>query len=39
MVRWFGDDDPATKRILEGILALEEEHADQLSDLLQKNQF
>jgi bacterioferritin len=39
MVRWFGDDDPTTKRILEGILAQEEEHADELSDLLQKNQF
>jgi len=38
MVRWFGDDDPTTKRILEGILAQEEEHADELSDLLQKNQ-
>ena len=33
---WFGDDDPTTKRILEGILAQEEEHADELSDLLQK---
>ena len=39
MVRWFGDDDPTTKRILEGILAQEEEHADELADLLQKNQF
>jgi len=39
MARWFGDDDPTTKRILEGILAQEEEHADELSDLLQKNQF
>ena len=38
MVRWFGDDDPTTKRILEGILAQEEEHADELSDLLQKTQ-
>src|SRR5690606_33786529 len=25
IVRWFGDDDPTTKRILEGILAQEEE--------------
>lgn len=39
MARWFGDDDPTTKRILEGILAQEEEHADELADLLQKNQF
>jgi bacterioferritin len=39
MARWFGDDDPTTKRLLEGILSQEEEHADELSDLLQKNQF
>lgn len=39
MARWFGDDDPTTKRILESILAQEEEHADELADLLQKNQF
>jgi len=39
MARWFGADDPTTKCILEGILAQEEEHADELSDLLQKNQF
>lgn len=38
MVRWFGDDDPTTKRMLEGILSQEEEHADELSDLLQKSQ-
>ena len=39
MARWFGDDDPTTKRVLEGILAQEEEHADELADLLQKSQF
>lgn len=39
MARWFGDDDPTTKRLLEGILSQEEEHADELADLLQKNQF
>jgi bacterioferritin len=39
MARWFGDDDPTTKRILESILAQEEEHADEMSDLLQKNPF
>jgi bacterioferritin len=39
MARWFGDDDPTTKRVLESILAQEEEHADELADLLQKNQF
>ena len=39
MVRWFGDDDPTTKRMLEGILGQEEEHADDMADLLQKSQF
>lgn len=39
MARWFGNDDPTTKRLLEGILSQEEEHADELADLLQKNQF
>jgi len=39
MARWFGDDDPTTKRILESILAQKEEHADEMSDLLQKNSF
>ncbi len=37
MARWFGEDDPTTRRLLEGILEQEEEHADELSDLLQKN--
>ncbi|MGE0796862.1 MAG: bacterioferritin [Lautropia sp.] len=36
MARWFGDDDPTTKRMLESILSQEEEHADELADLLQK---
>jgi bacterioferritin len=36
MVRWFGDADPTTRRMLEEILAKEEEHADELSDLLSK---
>lgn len=35
MARWFGDDDSTTKRLLEGILSQEEEHADELADLLQ----
>jgi bacterioferritin len=34
MVRWIGDSDPTTRRILEEILAQEEEHADDLRDLL-----
>jgi bacterioferritin len=37
MARWFGQDDPTTKRLLEGILEQEEEHADELADLLQRN--
>jgi bacterioferritin len=36
MIRFVGDDDPTTRRMLEGILAMEEEHADDLSTLLQK---
>jgi bacterioferritin len=34
MVRYFGDDDPTTRRMVEHILADEEEHASDLSDLL-----
>ena len=33
-VRFVGDDDPTTRRMLEGILATEEEHADDLAKLL-----
>ena len=34
-IKYLGSDDPTTRRMLEGILAVEEEHADELSDLLQ----
>ena len=34
IIRFFGDADPTTRRMLEGILAMEEEHADDLADLL-----
>jgi bacterioferritin len=34
IIRWLGNDDPTTRRLLEGILADEEEHADDLIDLL-----
>lgn len=34
-IRYLGGDDPTTRRMLEGILAVEEEHADDLADLLQ----
>ncbi len=34
IVRFLGQDDPTTRRLLEEILAKEEEHANDLSDLL-----
>ena len=34
MVRFFGEKDPTTRRMLEEVLAKEEEHADDLTDLL-----
>jgi bacterioferritin len=34
MVRYIGDGDSTTRRMLEGILAMEEEHADDLANLL-----
>jgi bacterioferritin len=34
LIRYFGDDDPATKTMLQGILRIEEEHADDMHDLL-----
>ena len=36
MITWFGDGDPTTRRMLEDILEDEEDHADDLSDLLAK---
>jgi len=36
IVRWLGDDDSTTRRMIEGILAVEEEHADDLATLLQQ---
>lgn len=39
MIEWFGDADTTTKRMLEGILAQEEEHADDMADLLERGQF
>ncbi|HEY2772969.1 MAG TPA: ferritin-like domain-containing protein [Candidatus Binatia bacterium] len=36
MVRYIGQDDPTTRRMLEGILAVEEEHADDLQNLLER---
>jgi bacterioferritin len=34
LVRYFGDRDPTTRRMIEGILAVEEEHASDMLDLL-----
>jgi bacterioferritin len=34
VIRWLGDDDPTTRRIVEDILKQEEEHADDLANLL-----
>ncbi len=34
LITYFGDKDPTTRRMLEAILAVEEEHADELADFL-----
>jgi bacterioferritin len=34
MARYFGDNDPTSRRLIEGILAVEEEHADDLATML-----
>jgi bacterioferritin len=36
MVQYCGNNDPTTRRMLEGILAVEEEHADDLVSLLEQ---
>ncbi|HSG64195.1 MAG TPA: ferritin-like domain-containing protein [Gammaproteobacteria bacterium] len=36
MIGYLGNDDPTTRRMLEEILAMEEEHADDLSGLLEE---
>jgi bacterioferritin len=36
MIRYLGDRDPTTKRLMEGILAVEEEHADDLASMLER---
>jgi bacterioferritin len=38
LIRFFGDDDPATRVMLEGILRVEEEHANDMQDLLVAHQ-
>ena len=37
MVQFVGESDPTTRRMLEEILATEEEHADDLADLMQQD--
>ncbi len=34
IIRWLSNDDPTTRRIIEDILKMEEEHADDLASLL-----
>ncbi len=36
MINYFGNNDPTTRRLMEGILAMEEEHADDLVSLLEE---
>jgi bacterioferritin len=37
LVRYFADNDPATRTMIEGILAKEEEHASDMLDLLTRH--
>jgi bacterioferritin len=34
IIQYLGEKDPTTRRMMEGILAVEEEHADEMADLL-----
>jgi bacterioferritin len=36
MINYFGSDDPTSRRLMEDILAVEEEHADDLVNLIEK---
>jgi bacterioferritin len=36
IINYLGNDDPTTRRLMEEILAMEEEHADDLVSLLQE---
>jgi bacterioferritin len=36
IIGYLGNDDPTTRRMMEGILAVEEEHADDLVNLLKE---
>ncbi len=34
LIRYFGNNDPGTRAMMEGILVVEEEHANDMHDLL-----
>jgi bacterioferritin len=34
IVRWLANDDPTTRKMIEDILKMEEEHADDMANLL-----
>ena len=36
IIRWLGNDDPTTRKLIEDILKVEEEHADDMKTLLEK---
>lgn len=36
IVRWLGNEDPTTRRLMEELLAVEEEHADDMAKLLSR---
>src|SRR5215203_4750780 len=36
MIQYFGTKDPTTRRLIEGVLAVEEEHAEDLATLLER---
>jgi bacterioferritin len=38
MIRFFGENDPTTRRMIESILATEEEHANDMVDLLEQHE-
>jgi bacterioferritin len=38
LIRYFGNDDPGTRLMIEKILVVEEEHADDMHDLLVEHQ-
>lgn len=38
LIRFFGEDDPTTRVMIEGILAVEEEHAEDMASLLAAHQ-